>query len=86
MRLRQVFLAMKGFLGKKFFILKSNDYILVAGGHAETKKNGRVSQHKTIAKVAAACEMPTSRGAKAWLFPRGFRPGTMSTRESTNLP
>ena len=30
--------------------------ILVAGGHAETK-NGQVGQHKTTAKVAAACEM-----------------------------
>ena len=38
--------------------------ILVAGGHTETK-NGQVSQHKTTAKVAAACEMSTLRRAKA---------------------
>ena len=38
--------------------------ILVAGGHTETK-NGQVGQHKTTAKVAAACEMSTRRRAKA---------------------
>ena len=38
--------------------------ILVAGGHTETK-NGQVSQHKTTAKVAAACEMSPRRGATA---------------------
>ena len=37
--------------------------ILVAGGHAETK-NGQVGQHKTTAKVAAACEMSNHRGSK----------------------
>ena len=43
--------------------------ILVVGGHTETK-NGQVGQHKTTAKVAAAGEMSTRRGAKAQLFPR----------------
>ena len=38
--------------------------ILVAGGQPETK-NGQVSQHKTIAKVAVVDEMSTHRGAKA---------------------
>ena len=38
--------------------------ILVVGGHTETK-NGQVGQHKTTAKVAAAYEMLTRRGAKA---------------------
>ena len=44
--------------------------ILVTGGYAETK-NGQVGQHKTTAKVAAACEMSTRRGAKARSFPHG---------------
>ena len=35
--------------------------ILVAGGHTETK-NGQVGQHRTTAKVAAACEMSNRRG------------------------
>mgnify|MGYP006248028473 CR=1 FL=1 len=43
--------------------------ILVAGGPTETK-NGQVSQHKTTAKAAAACEMSTRRGAMARFFPR----------------
>ena len=38
--------------------------ILVAGGPTETK-NGQVGQHKTTAKVAAACEMSTRIGATA---------------------
>jgi transposase len=38
--------------------------ILVAGGPTETKY-GIVGQHKTTAKVAAACEMSTHRGAMA---------------------
>ena len=37
--------------------------ILVPGGPTETK-NGQVSQHKTTAKVAAACEMSNHRGSK----------------------
>ena len=37
--------------------------ILVPGGPTETK-NGQVSQHKTTAKVAAACGMSNHRGAK----------------------
>jgi len=32
------------------------------GGHTETK-NGQIRQHKTTAKVAAACEMSTPVGA-----------------------
>ncbi|MDE5087136.1 MAG: hypothetical protein O4805_08250 [Trichodesmium sp. St16_bin2-tuft] len=44
-------------------------------------KNGLVGKCKTTAKVAAACETSTRIGAKARLFPRGFRPGRMSTRE-----
>ncbi|NEP84990.1 MAG: IS200/IS605 family element transposase accessory protein TnpB, partial [Okeania sp. SIO3B3] len=36
--------------------------ILVAGGHSETK-NGRGGKCKTTAKVAAACETSTRRGA-----------------------
>ena len=40
--------------------------ILVVGGHTPDKKNGLLGQHKTTAKVAAACEMSTRRGAKAW--------------------
>ena len=54
--------------------------ILVAGGQSETE-NGQVGQHKTTVKIAAASEMSTCRGARARLFPRGFRPGRMSTRE-----
>ena len=42
-------------------------------------KNGQVDQYKTTAKVAVACEISTRRGAKARLFPSGFRPGRMST-------
>ncbi|WP_366558095.1 RNA-guided endonuclease TnpB family protein [Okeania sp. SIO3B5] len=38
--------------------------ILVAGGHSETK-NGHGGKHKTTAKVAAAYEMSTHRGATA---------------------
>ena len=38
--------------------------ILVAGGLTETK-NGQVCQYKTTAKVAAACEVSTRRGATA---------------------
>ncbi len=38
--------------------------ILVAGGHSETK-NGHGGKHKTTAKVAAACDVSTRRGAKA---------------------
>ncbi|MDE5088272.1 MAG: hypothetical protein O4805_14495 [Trichodesmium sp. St16_bin2-tuft] len=38
--------------------------ILVAGGHTETK-NGWVGKCKTTAKVAAACETSTLRGATA---------------------
>ena len=38
--------------------------ILVAGGQSETK-NGRGGQRQTTAKVAAACEMSTRRGATA---------------------
>uniref|UniRef100_UPI00343FA1CD RNA-guided endonuclease InsQ/TnpB family protein n=1 Tax=Okeania sp. SIO2F4 TaxID=2607790 RepID=UPI00343FA1CD len=38
--------------------------ILVAGGQSETK-NGHGGKHKTTAKVAAACEMSTHRGATA---------------------
>ncbi|MDE5083707.1 MAG: hypothetical protein O4859_21745 [Trichodesmium sp. St18_bin1] len=41
--------------------------ILVVAGHTETKKR-QVGQHKTTAKVAAACEMSTSLGAIARLF------------------
>ena len=52
--------------------------ILVVGGHTETK-NGQVGQYKTTAKVAAACEMSTHRGAKARFSPRAFRPRRMST-------
>ncbi|MCL2939172.1 MAG: hypothetical protein O4805_08935 [Trichodesmium sp. St16_bin2-tuft] len=37
---------------------------LVAGGQFETK-NGRVGKCKTTAKVVAACEMSTRRGATA---------------------
>ena len=51
--------------------------ILVAGGVTE-KKNGQVAQHKTTAKVAAACEMSTRRGATARLLPSAFRTGRMS--------
>ena len=40
------------------------------GGHTETK-NQQGGQHKTTAKVAAACEMLTGRGAKAWSPPLG---------------
>ena len=40
--------------------------ILVAGGLTETL-NGQVGKHKTIAKVAAACEMSTRRAAAAIL-------------------
>jgi len=35
------------------------------------QKNGQVGQHKTTAKVAAACEMSTRRGAKARPSPHG---------------
>ena len=42
--------------------------ILVAGGHAETK-NGQVGQHKTTAKVAAACEMSSLQGLRLGYFP-----------------
>ena len=49
---------------------------LVAVGPTETL-NGQVGKHKTTAKVAAACEMSTRRGAKARLFPRAFRLGRM---------
>ena len=42
--------------------------ILVAGGHAETK-NGQVGQHKTTAKVAAACEMSSFQGLRLGRFP-----------------
>ena len=42
--------------------------ILVAGGHAETK-NGQVGQHKTTAKVAAACEMSSLQGLRLGHFP-----------------
>jgi len=38
--------------------------ILVAGGQSETL-NGRGGKHKTTAKVAAACETSTRRGATA---------------------
>ena len=38
--------------------------ILVPGGDAEAK-NGQVGKHKTTAKVAAACETSTYRGATA---------------------
>ena len=38
--------------------------ILVAGGQSETL-NGQGGKHETTAKVAAACEMSTRRGAKA---------------------
>ncbi|MDE5124040.1 MAG: hypothetical protein O4965_30015 [Trichodesmium sp. St19_bin1] len=31
----------------------------------QDKKNGQVGQHKTTAKVAAACETSTYRGATA---------------------
>jgi len=41
---------MKGFLGEKFFILKSNNYILVAGGHAETKKTDGSASIKLLPK------------------------------------
>ncbi|WP_237397267.1 transposase [Okeania sp. KiyG1] len=38
--------------------------ILVAGGQSETQ-NGRGGKRKTTAKVAAACERSTRRGATA---------------------
>ncbi|WP_255502447.1 hypothetical protein [Okeania sp. KiyG1] len=38
--------------------------LLVAGGHSETL-NGRGGKRQTTAKVAAACETSTHRGAKA---------------------
>ena len=53
--------------------------ILVAGGHTETK-NRRVGKCKTTAKVAAACETSTQRGATARLLPSAFRPGRMSNK------
>ena len=58
--------------------------ILVADGLTETK-NGHGGQHKTTAKVAAACEMSTHRGAKARLLPSAFRPGRMSRQTSKIL-
>ncbi|MCL2938723.1 MAG: hypothetical protein MGU50_20360 [Trichodesmium sp. MAG_R02] len=42
-------------------------------------KNGQVGKYKTTAKVAAACEISTRRGATARFFPRAFRPRRMST-------
>ena len=36
---------------------------------------------QTTAKVAAACEMSTRRGATARLLPSAFRPGRMSKSE-----
>ena len=51
--------------------------ILVPGGPTETK-NGQVGQHKTTAKIAAADEMSTRRGATGRLFSLAFRPGRMS--------
>ena len=44
------------------------------GGHTETK-NGQIRQHKTTAKVAAACEMSTRIGATARLFKRAGAAG-----------
>ena len=58
--------------------------ILVAGGPTETK-NGQGGQHKTTAKVAAACEMSTRIGATARLLPGAFRPGRMSIMKSNHI-
>ncbi|MDE5084834.1 MAG: hypothetical protein O4859_27985 [Trichodesmium sp. St18_bin1] len=55
--------------GRSIALENAAKNILVVGGHTETK-NGQVGQHKTTAKVAAAGEMSTRRGAKAQLFPR----------------
>ena len=54
--------------------------ILVPGGESETKNRGG-DKCKATAKVAAACETLTPIGARARLFPPGFRPGRMSTKK-----
>ena len=58
-------------------LFSSQVKIFVAGGQSETK-NGRGGKCKTTAKVAAARETSTRRGATARLFKRAFRPGRMS--------
>ena len=50
--------------GRSITVENAARNILVAGGHTE-RKNGQVAQHETTAKVAAAYEMSTYRGAKS---------------------
>ena len=50
--------------GRSIAVENAARNILVAGGHTETK-NGQVAQHKTAAKVPAACEILSHRGAKS---------------------
>ena len=50
--------------GRSIALENAAKNILVVGGHTETK-NGQVGQHKTTAKVAAACEMSSHQGATA---------------------